>query len=727
MAAVLLFWGWQSGLLLEGVIMALILESSRRLKDRWDLSDTEVTRIWNFSALLGLAAVVLAFSTNEGFSSISKFWGNPNMQSGRMAGDASSQAAVALVRWLPFVFYFFMLAQAYSARTEFPLETLSPFLRYRRKMLLKNRRPAPVVWHYNVSWPYFVLCLFAASAHAPDTADRSFFWGLCVLVAGALWSQRPRGFAGYVWLAALIGVIAGSLVGERGFGRLSRLSDWADSYNAAWLAHWLHPHTNPEESITSIGHIGQLQMSSQIVLRVTPVGGVRVPTYLREATYRVYRSPDHMDQAAVWQEGGGRIDFSTIPETYNGSGRWVLEPGASHPALVHIACSLEGYNAKEGFNTGVLPLPLDCDHLEQCPAYSLQQNHIGTVVADGPGLLEFDASFGSGRVPDSAPGTDMEAPKRAHAGTNAPGPLIDDLNVPDREKPALDEVIRKLSLDHLDDAHKIMAVSHYFAANYDYSFWQAPHKSSDTNETAISRFLRITHRGHCEYFATATVLLLREMNIPARYAVGYVVHEPAGKHYVVRLRDAHAWCLVWNAHDRTWQILDTTPASWEAEERSRASSWQVVSDFFSWLKYEFNKFRYGQSHLRPWLLATLGPILAYFLYQILFHRRRHKVHAAANAGPRANWPGLDSEFYLLETTLARRGLVRRPGESQTDWLRQVVADPAVGADRETLRHLLQLHYQHRFDPRGLTPAERAELSREARECLAAINGGERRG
>jgi transglutaminase-like putative cysteine protease len=50
-----------------------------------------------------------------------------------------------------------------------------------------------------------------------------------------------------------------------------------------------------------------------------------------------------------------------------------------------------------------------------------------------------------------------------------------------------------------------------------------------TNETPLARFLLRTRSGHCEYFATATVLLLRQLGIPARYAVGYAVHEASGR------------------------------------------------------------------------------------------------------------------------------------------------------------------------------------------------------
>ena len=63
--AVLLFWGWQSGFFLAGAIMGLVLESSRFIKARWDLTGGDFRRLWNFSMLLALALVVYVFTTNE--------------------------------------------------------------------------------------------------------------------------------------------------------------------------------------------------------------------------------------------------------------------------------------------------------------------------------------------------------------------------------------------------------------------------------------------------------------------------------------------------------------------------------------------------------------------------------------------------------------------------------------------------------------------------------------
>jgi hypothetical protein len=692
MGAGLLFWGWQSDLLPAAAIMAVILECSRIIKDRWEMADADVSRVWNFCSLLGLAAAIYAFTSNSAPADFDKLVEQPNFTTSQVAINSSTEAAIALLRWLPMIFYLFMAAQAYSSRGELPMETISPFLRYRRRRLLAARRPAPPAYDFNPAWPYFVMCLFAASAHA--AADSSFFWGVCGLVAWALWSQRPRGSARHLWLALLLAVVASGFFGQQGLGALSRLTDMADNYNPQWLARFLRQRTDPEKSHTAIGSIGELKQSSEIVLRVAPAQGVEVPTYLREASYRRYHGLD-------WSVGGTNDPFLAIQETPGNAGHWVLQPGRTNRGLVKISCYLNGVNPKDGFAQGLLPLPVDSDYLDQLPAYVLQNNSLGAVLAEGPGLVIFNAAYGSGTTMDSPPGAN-------------------DLEVPPPEQPALDEVAAELAAGGLGEAQKIEAVSHYFAANYQYSLWQGNPRIRNTNDTYLSLFLQRTHRGHCEYFATATVLLLRELHIPARYAVGYYVHEAAGDHYVVRERDAHAWCLVWDPAAKAWQTLDTTPASWVEAEGKRASAWQALADFVSWCHYQFAKFRYGQSHLRPYLLLTLVPALGWFLWQILFQRRRHHEATAATKAAKTDWPGLDSEFYMLEKMLAARGLARGPAESLADWLPRAAGDPAVAGHREEIRRLLHLHYRHRFDPQGLGPAEREELRRQARACVAAI-------
>ena len=263
---------------------------------------------------------------------------------------------------------------------------------------------------------------------------------------------------------------------------------------------------------------------------------------------------------------------------------------------------------------------------------------------------------------------------------------------------------------------KAAAIEQYMSTHFTYV--RQPEQVMTTDE-----FLLRVRRGHCEYFATATVLLLRELGIPARYAVGYAVHEPSGHGYVVRERDAHAWCLAWNQRTKIWEDFDTTPASWVAEEDKRASAMQWFGDFWSWVRFQIAKLRWGQTNLRQYIFWALIPVLGVLLYQIIFRRRRKRGSKPKTEKSAAVifWPGLDSEFYLLERKLAARGLPRQTSETLSDWLARALADPSLADLRRPLQELLQLHYRHRFDPRGLSSKERDALTREAKLCLETLS------
>ena len=299
----------------------------------------------------------------------------------------------------------------------------------------------------------------------------------------------------------------------------------------------------------------------------------------------------------------------------------------------------------------------------------------------------------------------------------------EDCNVYFKELPAVERVISELQLTNQSQSLEqvLRTLNGFFQSKFSYSTWQERDRAANTDETPVSRFLLRTRSGHCEYFATATVLLLRQLNIPARYAVGYAVHESSGRKFVVRQRDAHAWCLVWNEQKKLWQDFDTTPASWVAAE-TRTSPLQFLRDAWSRVVFEISKLRWGQTHLRQYILWGLVPILALLLYQILFQRRRKRLgRKGRESAPLAVWPGLDSEFYQLEKKLAARGVPRQSSETFSTWLVRAAEDPTLVQLATPLQGLLRLHYRYRFDPEGLTAADREHLRFEAQACLARLN------
>jgi hypothetical protein len=332
----------------------------------------------------------------------------------------------------------------------------------------------------------------------------------------------------------------------------------------------------------------------------------------------------------------------------------------------------------------------------------LSKNGEGAVLAEGPGLVVFDALYGSGATMDSPfnPSEDVD-------------------NVPLKEIPALDKVITELQLTNRGTEQVLRAVNGFFQDKFSYSTWQGPANVRSANETPLSRFLLRSRSGHCEYFATATVLLLRQLGLPARYAVGYAVHEGSGQKYVVRERDAHAWCLVWDG--ATWRDFDTTPASWVTEEGKRRSPLQFLSDVWLGIGFMFSKFRWGQTNLRQYIFWALVPVMALLFYQIVFRKRsRRRSRTAAEAGISVSWPGLDSEFYQLEQKLAERGVERPPNEPLSSWLSRALGTIASVEVNKSFRELVRLHYRYRFDPQGLNASDREKLMLGVRACLASL-------
>jgi hypothetical protein len=434
-----------------------------------------------------------------------------------------------------------------------------------------------------------------------------------------------------------------------------------------------------------------MKSSSKIVLRVEPRDGVMAPNLLREASYRLYK-------VTTWYSEIAARDFTDLSSETNNT-TWQLLPGKTNTSRLSIGCRLSG-------GRGLLALPDGSGRLENLPVIALHRNGLGAVLAEGPGALVFDACYGPGATLDSAPD--------GLASTNA------DLRVPEIEMPALDRAIEELHLTNREAALAMHAINEFFMSKFTYTLGSQYRIGVGTNFTALSYFLSRSHSGHCEYFATATVLLLRRLGIPARYAVGYAVHEASGSAYIVREGDAHAWCLVWDKKAQTWRNFDTTPASWIEEEAHRKSPLQFLSDAWFRIRIEISRFWWNQGRVRQYALWALLPVLLFLLYRIIFRRRRRDHGQSAGAASATAWPGLDSEFYQLEKKLTERGLIRGASEPMADWLRRALADPALAAFNEPLQNLLRLHYRYRFDPNGLTSNDREALGREARACLATV-------
>lgn len=82
----------------------------------------------------------------------------------------------------------------------------------------------------------------------------------------------------------------------------------------------------------------------------------------------------------------------------------------------------------------------------------------------------------------------------------------------------------------------------------------------------LADFLFNVRSGHCEYFSTAMVVMLRSQGIPSRVVNGFLsgeYNEAAGA-YTVRQSDAHSWVEVYFPETNSWVTFDPTPAAGRA-------------------------------------------------------------------------------------------------------------------------------------------------------------------
>jgi hypothetical protein len=211
----------------------------------------------------------------------------------------------------------------------------------------------------------------------------------------------------------------------------------------------------------------------------------------------------------------------------------------------------------------------------------------------------------------------------------------------------------------------------------------------------LADFLLRSRKGHCEYFATATVLLLRQAGIPARYVGGYSAQEysPRDKAFVVRSRHAHAWAVAWVGG--RWVNVDTTPARWaELEGEAARSALAPFLDTVSWL---FDRvvqawMRLDAGDLQALTgLVLLAIALPLAVFRLVRARRRR-------AGPAASLDPVGRAWTEVERRLARAGHLRAPAETAMDFARRLQGTRSLPPWREHIVALARAYYRARFDP-----------------------------
>ena len=114
------------------------------------------------------------------------------------------------------------------------------------------------------------------------------------------------------------------------------------------------------------------------------------------------------------------------------------------------------------------------------------------------------------------------------------------LQLPEDFSPRIRALASQIAARYDNPFDKTAAVTNYLRQEIEYT---ALVSLPGENVDPLEYMLFESKKGFCNYYATAEVLMLRSLGIPARLAVGYAQGEPNQQNsiYVVRERDLHAW------------------------------------------------------------------------------------------------------------------------------------------------------------------------------------------
>ena len=573
------------------------------------------------------------------------------------------------LRWLPISLFPLLVAQVYSTEGTIDLRALFLLLRKKRRFLEQHTQ-----MQINIMYPYGALCILAAGAGNLRTAG--FYIGLLVLSAWAFWDVRSPRYSLLVWSSLFL--LAGGL-GYVGHAQLHQLQRSLEE--SATLLRWLREF-DPYQSSTAIGYIGTVKLSNKVMFRVKSDSIPYPSLLLRETSYPIYTSSKWLAPNAKFTRVFPDSDQTT----------WKLHEKSTQGQQVTVSSYL-----KRGKT--ILKVPAGTFQIDQLLVGNMEVNPYGAIkVEEGPGLISYQALF--------SPSDSIDSP-----------PDERDTGLPPDEEAVFRSLAEKLGLHSLSQDEVVRRVAVYFQEHFSYSL-ELMKQAEQT--TPLADFLHNSRRGHCEYFATATVLLLRAAGIPARYAVGYAVEDlRPGTWAIVRGSDAHAWTQVYL--NGNWQDFDTTPASWRGIEASEASPFEWLSNFWARIRFAFSDWRWRQRQggNEPYLIGALIILLLLLGWRLYKRRRKTPISSEPQAQETnlKSFPGLDSAFYMIERNLQAQGLTRYDWEPLSHWLKRIETHPS-SSSLQALRPLLELHYRYRFDPEGLATEEQTSLHASVQAWLA---------
>lgn len=567
--------------------------------------------------------------------------------------------------WLPLTLAPLILAQLYSEG-----DTLVIGTRLGRKSGSYSYKPLDFRIYY------IIVCLFGAAA----ANDRSFWFFVVLSAVLAILLFCNRGgatstgrFFVLFSLCCLLGYL-GSLAMAAGHRYVLQSS-------FRMLSRYYHSqHVDPYKSHVNFGDTGRLKFSGRIIMRVD--SSSPPPGLIREAAYPTYHRGDWL---------GGQNGYSYLLPVKKQQWNLIEPPHKTGKRLtVEMALPRE---------KGMLPVPYGGFHLASSEVFSINQHRNGSVrILDGAPLVIYNLDY------------------QRNMYRKDDIPLQEHLLLPKDELYVLEKTYASLENVGGDVVTRITALKNFFRKDFGYSLQLV---GRGEYATPLGNFLLGEKNGFCEYYATATALMLRYMQIPSRYVIGYAVVEKSNLEdkYIVRDRHAHAWTEAYV--DGRWITVDTTPAAWNRYDAEKASFFEPAWDLLNLLRHKYRIYRVGAGSDYTTFLTMAVILLIVFLSFRIYRRMRLDRAEEKHRHTYRTFTRLVTPFTSVIDRLTAVDDQRRGDESIAQWARR--CGHWRDFDDDEFAHLYTLHLQWRFDPNDMEEQQSADLKRGAEKYLGLLS------
>ncbi|THB66022.1 MAG: transglutaminase domain-containing protein [Gammaproteobacteria bacterium] len=555
-----------------------------------------------------------------------------------------------LLKWLPVVFWSIILVQRYSQWSRIPLAVIS----------LKARKDNDTSGDIDMSNIY----LFAVLVGSASTLklQKYYLLLLSVIVFITIFKNRNRRFNLVVFSAmAIVSVFAGFFA----FNGIKYAQSYVEDVTQGWLADWYTNNKDPFRRTTAIGSMMDIKGSNYILLRVDSHGReLQLPLLIKEGAYDRYGN-------GTWYSSQKNTIRFLRNDNKERRGWSFGKERSSLTEKITITTTMDS-------GEGLLPIPLNTTMVGDIPHAVIELTELQTLKISVPSELVIYDLF-----------TDRQA-------APADKPRESDLVIHSIYKKPLDRFIKSAFRGRQNSIYphrKLQLVKQYFMDNYSYTL---DLRSMYSTEPSINFFLDNAKKGHCEYFATATVLLLRRLGIPARYVYGYSLQEYSALEdkYIVRDRHAHAWAIAYI--DGKWINVDNTPPDWgRIEEEESTTVFTSIYNLFSWLrhKYAIWKMGLGGGYLSDLILWLVLPLSVYLFLRL----RRKKILKPGKREKPAKPRELTEAEQQIYDRLNAFNIEKASYETVRQWYGRIEKQSEI-VDKSDIVEMIEIYYCCRFDP-----------------------------